>query len=313
MYCVYFTIYKGDRLPPFYIGSAPVSKINCGYHGSASSAQWGQIWKSELKDNPHLFVTFIIPDQYAPTPREILDLELKWQKLFNVVEDPSFVNQAYAKAGFCSSPESARKAVETRKRNGRTARTEETRRKISEANRGRKLPPITEETRQKQSAARKGKSRSKEWRDKISASNTGKKHSEETRAKLRLVNRRPQTLESIAKRLTTIEANGGYNHSEETKRKIGEANRGKVRAPVSDETRKKLSERLTGNKRSPEAMAKYRETIARKQAERAERQSLGLPVQRTAAFGKPKSPEAIGKRVESRARNKKEAGTERPL
>jgi hypothetical protein len=310
MYCVYFTIYKGNRLPPFYIGSAPVSKINRGYRGSASSAQWGKIWKSELKENPHLFVTFIIPGQYAPTPKEILDLELKWQKLFDVVQDPDFVNQAYAKAGFCSSPESARKAVETRKRNGRLVITEETRRKIGAANRGRKLPPVKPETARKISIANTGKKRTEETRERLSESQKGKKRSEKSKKKQSQsrMGLKP-TKDAISKRLATIEANGGYRHSEETKRKIGAANRGQKRPPQSAEANEKRRLANIGRKRSPEAMAKYRETIARKQAERAERQALGLPIQRTAAFGKPKSLEAIQKRVESRARNKKKAGT----
>lgn len=268
MYCVYFTVYKGNRLPPFYIGSAPVSKINRGYRGSASSAQWGKIWKSELKENPHLFVTFIIPGQYALTPKEILDLELKWQKLFDVVQDPDFVNQAYAKAGFCSSPESARKAVETRKRNGRLAITEETRRKIGAANRGRKLPPVKPETARKISIANTGKKRTEETRKKLSQAQLGKKVSEETRAKLRIVNRRPQTPKSIAKRLATIEANGGYSHSEETKRKIGAANRGQKRPPQTAEANEKRRLANIGRTRSPEAMAKYHATIAARKAKK---------------------------------------------
>jgi hypothetical protein len=268
MYCVYFTIYTGNRLPPFYVGSTTLDKIQRGYHGSASSALWGSIWKSELRYNPHLFTTYVIPGTKAESAKAVLDIELIWQRAFNVVEDPSFINQAYAKAGFCASPESASKAVATRKRNGRHRCIDETKRKIGAANKGRKLPPVKEETRRKLSQSNRGKTRSEETRKRLSESHKGIRPSEETRAKLRIVNRRYQTPESIAKRLATIEANGGYHHAEETKRKIGAANRGKVRPPVSDETKKKLSERLTGNKRSPEAMAKYHATIAARKAQK---------------------------------------------
>ena len=32
MYCVYLTIYTGNKLPPFYIGSTSLKKINKGYN-----------------------------------------------------------------------------------------------------------------------------------------------------------------------------------------------------------------------------------------------------------------------------------------
>jgi hypothetical protein len=34
MFAVYLTSYKGNKLPPFYIGSSSVSALNSGYHGS---------------------------------------------------------------------------------------------------------------------------------------------------------------------------------------------------------------------------------------------------------------------------------------
>jgi NUMOD3 motif len=266
MYCVYFTIYKGTRLPPFYVGSTKIAKIARGYHGSVSSALWGSIWKQEIRENPHLFMTLIIPGQIRHTAAEILDLELAWQEAFDVVDDISFINQAFAKAGFCSTPESARKAAATRKRHGLHVRTQETKRKIGAANRGRKLPPVTPDTRAKLSQSLTGIPRTPEWLDKMSKSHMGKRPNEETRAKLRIANRRKQTPESIAKRLATIQANGGYQHSAETKRKIGEANKGKPRAPQSAESNEKRRNANLGRKRSPEAMAKYRATIAAKKA-----------------------------------------------
>jgi hypothetical protein len=60
IYCVYLTIYKGNKLPIFYIGSTSVKKIELGYHGSVSSKKFKSIWKQELKTHPELFVTKII-------------------------------------------------------------------------------------------------------------------------------------------------------------------------------------------------------------------------------------------------------------
>jgi len=60
IYCTYLTIYKGNKLPPFYIGSTSALKISEGYRGSVQSKKYKQIWLSELKDNPHLFETQIL-------------------------------------------------------------------------------------------------------------------------------------------------------------------------------------------------------------------------------------------------------------
>jgi hypothetical protein len=49
-------------------------------------------------------MTLIIPGQIRHTAAAILDLELAWQQAFDVVDDISFINQAYAKAGFCATP-----------------------------------------------------------------------------------------------------------------------------------------------------------------------------------------------------------------
>jgi len=266
MYCVYFTIYKGSRLPPFYVGSTKIAKIARGYHGSVSSALWGSIWKQEIRENPHLFMTLIIPGQIRHTAAEILDLELAWQQAFDVVEDISFINQAFAKSGFCSTPESARKAAATRKRKGTGVCKPETKQKIREAKQGKQTTVLSAKSRKKLSISLTGIPRTPEWKANMSKSHIGKRPSEETRAKLRKANRREQTPESISKRLATIQANGGYQHSTETKRKIGEANKGQVRAPQSAESNEKRRQKLAGKTRSPEAMAKYHATIATKKA-----------------------------------------------
>lgn len=119
MYCIYFTIYRGKLLPPFYIGSTKIKNIKKGYHGSVSSSEYADTWKSELKNNPHLFETIIIPNQYATTVAEACDLERKWQIAFNVIYDPLFINRCYAKKGFYTTSASAKKGADTRRtRNG---------------------------------------------------------------------------------------------------------------------------------------------------------------------------------------------------
>jgi hypothetical protein len=37
IFCTYLTIYSGNKLPMFYIGSSTVKKVVSGYHGSVSS------------------------------------------------------------------------------------------------------------------------------------------------------------------------------------------------------------------------------------------------------------------------------------
>jgi hypothetical protein len=60
MYCVYLTIYSGNKLPMFYIGSTSIEKIKNGYLGSVSSRRYKTIWKNEVKSNPSLFSVRII-------------------------------------------------------------------------------------------------------------------------------------------------------------------------------------------------------------------------------------------------------------
>jgi hypothetical protein len=269
MYTVYFTFYLGDKLPPYYIGSTTFTRLTKGYHGSVRSAKYGEIWKQEIKDHPELFVTFPIPDTTAETVNEILLLEIFWQQKFCVVEDPLFINQCYALAGFCSTSETALKAGETRKRNGTSIRSLECREKSRLAQIGKSRKPHTTATRLQMSKTRTGTVHSKEWNDNISKANTGKTASEETIQKLiqSHLGIKP-TQQSIDKRAATIEENGGYNHSEETKNKIGKDNKGKKLGPRSQDFKDNIQKKLTGRTRSPEATRKMHETYARKRAEK---------------------------------------------
>jgi hypothetical protein len=107
--CTYITIYSGNRLPPFYIGSGFISKIlniNKPYRGSVKSKKYKEIWISELKKNPHLFTTNIIKKfksrEEASTHEEYL------HKSLNVIKNPLYINMASAKGTFvCIGKQSA--------------------------------------------------------------------------------------------------------------------------------------------------------------------------------------------------------------
>ncbi len=94
IYCTYLTIYSGNKLPPFYIGSSTVQRVESGYRGSVVSKKYKSIWKNELKENPDLFKTKII--SLHETVEESRAKELKFQRELNVVESTLYINQAYA-------------------------------------------------------------------------------------------------------------------------------------------------------------------------------------------------------------------------
>jgi hypothetical protein len=95
IYCVYLTVYKGNKLPPFYIGSSSIKNVKNGYRGSVASKLYHKIWKSELRDNPALFTTRVLSTH--ATDKEARQQELKLHKLFNVVKSELYMNRALAK------------------------------------------------------------------------------------------------------------------------------------------------------------------------------------------------------------------------
>jgi hypothetical protein len=117
IYCVYLTIYKGNKLPPFYIGSSSVEKVNRGYHGSVSSKKYKSIWLNELVEHPELFSTKILATYL--TRKEALDKEHKLQLIVNAPINSMYINEAYAKKGFAygikQSPEHISKRTSHRK------------------------------------------------------------------------------------------------------------------------------------------------------------------------------------------------------
>lgn len=93
-FCVYLTVYAGHKLPPFYIGSTLIKKINKGYRGSVRSIKYKTIWNEELKHNPHLFKTHIIKTH--TDRKQCLADEYKFQQALNVVKSPMYINESFA-------------------------------------------------------------------------------------------------------------------------------------------------------------------------------------------------------------------------
>lgn len=93
-FCVYLTTYSGNKLPPFYIGSSSIKRVNSGYRGSVCSEEYKSVWKSEIDNNPHLFKTFIVSTH--KDRKEAYNKEQKLQKLLKVVYSDLYVNKAYA-------------------------------------------------------------------------------------------------------------------------------------------------------------------------------------------------------------------------
>ena len=94
IYVTYLTTYRGNKLPPFYIGSTSIDKINIGYRGSVVSKKYKSIWKQELKNNPHLFKTKIISKH--GTRQEALDKEYNLQIKLNVMKSTMYINMSVA-------------------------------------------------------------------------------------------------------------------------------------------------------------------------------------------------------------------------
>lgn len=99
MYCTYLTLYKGNKLPPFYIGSTSIKRIESGYKGSVSSKKYQSIWKSEVINNPHLFIVMVTSTHNSR--EEALIKEEYFHTILKVVSNPMYVNCSIArKDGF---------------------------------------------------------------------------------------------------------------------------------------------------------------------------------------------------------------------
>lgn len=93
-FCVYLTIYKGNKMPMFYIGSSSVIRVNKGYHGSVSSKEYKRIWDSEIKNNPCLFKTIII--SMCDTKNDAILKERFFQTQLKVNKSIMYINKNIA-------------------------------------------------------------------------------------------------------------------------------------------------------------------------------------------------------------------------
>jgi hypothetical protein len=95
-YCVYLTVYLGTKLPKRYIGKTYVQNIINGYNGSVGSKIYGDIFKNERIENPHLFKTRILSTW--STADEALDEEERLHKKYDVVNSQIYMNMTIGRA-----------------------------------------------------------------------------------------------------------------------------------------------------------------------------------------------------------------------
>lgn len=135
VYCTYLTTYKGNKLPPFYIGSSTIKRVKSGYNGSVSSEKYKQIWNSEQKLNNHLFNTTILTTHV--NRQEALNKENMFHLTLNVTKNPLYINMSNAipNGKFGRRPKGYLVSEETRERM-RTAKTVSIREKYSRLRKG---------------------------------------------------------------------------------------------------------------------------------------------------------------------------------
>lgn len=216
MYCVYLTVYKGNLLPPFYIGSTSIDKIENGYRGSVGSKQYKEIWKSEIKYNSQLFKTHII--KIFNDRKAAADYEGYIQRLLHVQYNPLYINMAQWHNGHLNYIHS-----------------EESKRKISLKAKNQIGPMLgkkhTEQTKLKMKAKAskywKGRKRSKESitqavetrkRNNSYGTFLGKKHTDATKAKIKSKKQGSKHSEESKQKMS--DSHKGIFHSEESKQKI---------------------------------------------------------------------------------------------
>lgn len=112
IYCTYITIYRGNKLPPFYIGYSYLEKIQKGYRGSVASKTYKSIWDSEIKENSNLFITKIIKEH--ETKIEAIEYEKYLHTKLDAVKNPLYTNKSSPGPTFYLDEKTYKAATETR-------------------------------------------------------------------------------------------------------------------------------------------------------------------------------------------------------
>lgn len=173
-YCVYITFYRGDKLPPFYVGSSYTTNVlNNGYHGTVKSKKYGKVWREEIKTNHSLFQTFILSTHEIET--DARKKEYMLQKSLDVVRCPLFTNLAFANMKFGASGENHYLF-------GKSL-SDETKIKISKAKKGKPLTYVPIGLKGC-SNPMFGKQQTVEAKEKNRQSHLNSHHSEETKCKM---------------------------------------------------------------------------------------------------------------------------------
>jgi len=194
MYVVYITFYRGNKMPPFYIGYTDELKISKGYNGSVQSKRYKVLWRRERKDHPELFKTLIL--QLFETDVEAREREEFLHRFFDVANNPMFINMSIGMAKFGGAGENHSRGMLGKKK---PPVTDETRQRMREShigqvawNSGKKTGPLPEWVREKMRGKRgplkkKRVPFSSEYKQRSSLSRRGennsffgKRHSEET-------------------------------------------------------------------------------------------------------------------------------------
>jgi hypothetical protein len=198
IYCTYLTVYNGNLMPKFYIGSTSLNKINRGYHGTVKSKRYKSIWKTELQEHPEFFITHVLTRHDTRT--DALERESRFHEKLKVHRNPMYINMATANGKFYNQsltdehkhalllaalrPKSKEHKRKIGLGNKGKIRSPELRKRIGDAQRGLSRPEFSEEHRKNISKALMGKSLSQEHRAKISQIQMGKKLSEEHKKKI---------------------------------------------------------------------------------------------------------------------------------
>ena len=154
LYCVYLTIYSGDKMPSLYIGSSSIDRVKNGYRGSVSSKKYKSIWIEQLKISPALFETKIL--KTFNNRKDATFHENQIQHELNAVEDENYINMWYASPnGFKGYDSSGENNPNYGKKHSK-----ETKEKISRKATNRKP---SEKTRKKQSISAFNRRKDNSW------------------------------------------------------------------------------------------------------------------------------------------------------